>query len=50
MDSIVLKRVIGRYHEGIQKRHGILNDFKRVKVKGAHYPAIVDSKGDKVEG
>ena len=50
MDSIVLKRVIGRYHKGIQKRQGILNDFKRVKVKEAHYPAIVDSKGDKVEG
>ena len=50
MDSIVLKRVIGRYHKGIQKRQGILNDFKRVKVKEAHYPAIVHSKGDKVEG
>ena len=50
MDSIVLKRVIGRYHKGIKKRQGILKDFKRVKVKEAHYPAIVDSKGDKVEG
>ena len=50
MDSIVLKRVIGEYNKGIQKRQGILKDFKRVKVKEAHYPAIVDSKGDKVEG
>ena len=50
MDSIVLKRVIGGYYKGIQKRQGILKDFKRVKVKEAHYPAIVDSKGDKVEG
>ena len=50
MDRIVLKRVIGRYHKGIQKRQGILKDFKRVKVKEAHYPAIVDSNGDKVEG
>ena len=50
MDSIVLKRVIGRYDKGIQKSQGILNDFKRVKVKGAHYPAIIDSKGDQVEG
>ena len=50
MDSIVLKRVIGGYDKGIQKRQGILKDFKRVKVKEAHYPAIVDSKGDKVEG
>ena len=50
MDRIVLKRVIGRYHKSIQKRPGILNDFKRLKVKEAHYPAIVDSKGDKVEG
>ena len=50
MDSIVLKRVIGGYNKGIQKRQGILKDFKRVKVKEAHYPAIVDSKGDKVEG
>ena len=50
MDRIVLKRVMGRYHKGIQKRQGILKDFKRVKVKEAHYPAVVDSKGDKVEG
>jgi len=50
MDSIVLKRVIGRYHKGILKRQGTLNDFKRVKVKEAHYPAIINSKGDKVEG
>ena len=50
MDSIVLKGVIGGYAKGIRKRTGILKDFKRVKVKGAHYPAIIDCKGEKVEG
>ena len=50
MDSIVLKRVIGGYAKGIQKRAGILKDFKRVKVKGAHYPAIIESRGENVVG
>ena len=50
MDSIVLKRVIGSYDKGIQKRQGVLKGFKRITVKGTHYPAIVGSKGDKVEG
>ena len=50
MDNLVLNKVIGRYAKDIQKRPGVLKGFKRLGVKGANYPAIINSKGDQVEG
>ena len=50
MDPLVLKRVAGRYFDTMRRQPGALKNFKRVKVKGAHYPAIIKSNGDEVQG
>lgn len=43
----VLESVIGRRPAG---EPAVLSGFRRLRVKGEHYPAMVRSAGDSVEG
>jgi len=50
MDVEVFKIVIDKNHIFMRQEPGNLRNFKRLKVRGAHYPAIVRSIGDQVNG
>ena len=50
LDDTVLKGVTGDCYWVMRKQPAILKDFKRCKVKGAKYPAIINSIGYQVEG
>ena len=50
MDDLVLEIVTGKNYPRMRQQRGILENFKRVKVKGAQYPAIISSIGNQVDG
>ena len=50
MDHVILSRVTGIYFETFRLRPGVLKNFKRLKVKNQHYPAIIEARGNEVEG
>ena len=50
MDPIVFELVIGKNYAVMPQQPGVLKDFKRLKVQGANYPAIIPSIGDQVDG